>query len=66
MRPAACAVCLGKVEKLREAAFVEIADGRFAVRLDPFRMLHPEVVVDFPLHLGVGANLAREKLVWQR
>jgi len=60
------AFVLEKIDQLREAAFIEIADGRFAVRLDPFGLLHPEIVVDCPLQLGVGANLARERLVWQR
>jgi hypothetical protein len=34
------------MEKLREAAFVEMADRRIAVIVDPFR-LHPEIVMIF-------------------
>lgn len=55
-----------KVDQLREAAFIKIADRRIAVRLDPFGMLRPQIVVDLPLQLAVSSNLAREGLIWQR
>ena len=40
-----------------EARFVRIAQGAFAVWLDPFGMLDPQIVVNLLPKLGVGVDL---------
>ena len=47
------------VEQFHEAGFVRVARGAFAIRLDPFGMLNPQIVVNLLPKLGVGVNLAR-------
>ena len=47
------------IEQVHEARFVRITDGRFAIWLNPFGMLDPEVVVDLLPKLGVGVDLMR-------
>ena len=51
------------VEHLREACLVRITHGRFAIWLDPFGMLDPQVVVDLLPELGVRVNLTR-RVCW--
>jgi hypothetical protein len=45
------------VEQLHQACLVRITHGRFAIWLDPFGMLNPEVVVNLLPELGVGVDL---------
>lgn len=45
-----------RLEKLDQARLVEIAHGRFAAGLDPFRMLPAQVVVNLLLKLGHGVG----------
>ncbi len=47
------------VEQFREARLVRITLGAFAIWLDPFGMLDPQVVVNLLLKLGVGVDLVR-------
>ena len=47
------------VEQFREARLVRITDGGFAIWLDPFGMLNPQVVVNLSPELGVSVNLVR-------
>ena len=47
------------VEQFREARLVRITDGGFAICLDPFGMLNPQVVVNLLPKLGVGVDLGR-------
>ena len=44
-------------EQFREARLVRIARGTFAIGLDPFGMLDPQIVVNLLLELGVGVDL---------
>ena len=46
-------------EQFHKARLVRIAHGGFAISLDPFGMLDPEVVVNLLPKLGVGVNFAR-------
>ena len=46
-------------EQFYEARFVRIARGAFAVWLDPFGMLDPQIVVNLLPKLGVGVDLVR-------
>jgi len=46
-------------EQLREARLVRIARGTFAIGLDPFGMLDPQIVVNLFLELGVGVDLVK-------
>jgi hypothetical protein len=46
-----------EVEHFREAQLVRIARGTFAIGLDPFGMLDPQIVVNLVLELGVGVDL---------
>jgi hypothetical protein len=46
-------------ERFHEACLVGIAHGRFAIWLDPFGMLDPEIVVNLLPELGVGVDLMR-------
>ncbi len=45
------------VEHSREARVVRITHGGFAIWLDPFGMLDPQIVVNLLLELGVGVDL---------
>ena len=45
------------VEQPHQAGLVRIAHRGFAIRLDPFGMLDPEVVVNLLPELGVGVDL---------
>jgi hypothetical protein len=47
------------VEQFHEARLVRITHGAFAIGLDPFGMLDPEVVVNLLPKLGVGVDLVR-------
>jgi hypothetical protein len=46
-------------EQLREARLVRIARGTFAISLDPFGMLDPQIVVNLFLELGVCVDLVK-------
>jgi hypothetical protein len=46
-------------EQFHEPRLVNIAHGRFAIWLDPFGMLDPQVVVNLSSKFGVGINLVR-------
>jgi len=46
-------------DQLREARLVRIARGTFAISLDPFGMLDPQIVVNLLPELGVGVDLGR-------
>jgi hypothetical protein len=46
-------------EQLREAQLVRIARGTFAISLDPFGMLDPQIVVNLFLELGVCVDLVK-------
>ena len=47
------------IEQLHEARLVRITHGRFAIWLDPFGMLNPEVVVNLLPKLDVSVDLMR-------
>jgi hypothetical protein len=47
------------VEQFREARIVRITHGGFAIWLDPFGMLDPQIVVNLLPELGVGVDLVR-------
>ena len=44
-------------EQFREARLVRIARGAFAIGLDPFGMLDPQIVVNLLLEFRVGVDL---------
>jgi hypothetical protein len=44
-------------EQFPEARLVRIARGAFAISLDPFGMLGPQIVVNLLLELGVCVDL---------
>jgi hypothetical protein len=46
-------------EQFHKARFIRIARGAFAVWLDPFGMLNPQMVVNLLPKLGVGVDLVR-------
>jgi len=46
-----------RVEHFREARLVRIAPGAFAIGLDPFGMLNPQIIVNLQLELGVSVDL---------
>ena len=46
-------------EHFREARVVRITPGRFAIWLDPFGMLHPQIVVNLLLEFGVRVDWMR-------
>jgi len=53
------------VEQFHEARLVRIALWRFAIWLDPFGMLDPQVVVNLLPKLGVGTNEFHKRLcIW--
>ena len=45
------------VEQFRETRLVRITNGGFAIWLDPFRMLAPQVLVNLLPELSVGVDL---------
>ena len=47
------------VDHFREARVVRIAHGGFAIWLDPFGMLDPQIVVNLLLEFGVRVDLMR-------
>ena len=47
------------VEHFREARVVRITHGGFAIWLNPFGMLHPQVVVNLLSEFGVSVDLVR-------
>jgi len=47
-------------EQHREKRFVIITRGRFAIRLNPFRMLRAERIVHLSLKLGITRNFSDE------
>ena len=49
-----------RVEQFHEARLIRITRGTFAVWLDPFGMLDPQVVVNLLPELGVGVDLVRD------
>ena len=48
-----------RVEQFHEARLVRITRGGFAIWLDPFGMLDPQVVVNLLPELGVGVDLVK-------
>ena len=46
-------------EQFREERLVRIAPGAFAIGLDPFGMLDPQIVVNLFLELGVCVDLVK-------
>ena len=47
------------VEQFYQTRLVRITHGAFAIWLDPFGMLNPQVVVNLLPKLGVGVDLVR-------
>jgi len=47
------------VQEFREARLVSITHGGLAIRLDPFGMLDPQIVVNLLPELGIGVDLPR-------
>jgi len=47
-------------EQLRQTRLVIITRGRFAIRLNPFRMLRVERIMHLALKLGVTRNFSDE------
>jgi hypothetical protein len=47
-------------EQLRETRLVIVTHGRFAICLNPLRMLRPERIVHLALKLGVTRNFSGE------
>ena len=53
------------VEQFRKARLVRITRGGFAIWLDPFGMLAPQVVVNLLPKLGVGTSEFPKRLcIW--
>ena len=48
------------LEQVHETRFVRIAHGAFAVWLDPFGMLDPQIVVNLLPELGVSVDFVRQ------
>jgi hypothetical protein len=46
-----------RVEQFHKACLVRITHGAFAIWLDPFRMLDPQIVVNLLPKLGIGVDL---------
>jgi hypothetical protein len=44
-------------EQFHKARLVRITHGAFAIGLDPFGMLDPQIVVNLLLELGIGVDL---------
>ena len=51
-----------RIEQFHEARLVRITRGGFAILLDPFGMLDPQVVVNLFPELGVGMNLVKHEI----
>ena len=49
----------GSIEQFYETRLVQITHGTVAIWLNPFGMLHPEIVVNLLPKLGVGVDLVR-------
>jgi hypothetical protein len=49
-----------RVEQFHEARLIRITHWGFAIWLDPFGMLDPQVVVNLVQELGVGVDLVRD------
>jgi len=47
------------IELFRETRLVRITHGGFAIWLDPFGMLYPQVVVNLLREFGVSVDLVR-------
>ena len=47
------------IEQFRKASLVRITRGAFAIWLDPFGMLDPQIVVNLSPELVVGVDLMR-------
>jgi hypothetical protein len=47
------------VEDFRKTCFVPIAHGRFAIWLDPFGMLDPQIVVNLLLEFDIRVDWIR-------
>ena len=45
------------IKQFRQTRLVRITHGRFAIRLDPFRVLNPKVVVNLLPELRVSVDL---------
>jgi len=57
-------VDLGRLEEgylFRQTPVVQVAHRRLAIRPYPFRMLNTQIIMNPPLKLGVGANLASRR-----
>ena len=50
------------IEQFDQAGLISIAHWTFAVRLDPFRMLAPKIVVDLLPEFAVGVGLVRNAI----
>ena len=50
---------LQTIEQFHQARLVRITNGAFAIWLDPFGMLDPQVVMNLLLELAVGVDLMR-------
>ena len=48
-----------RVEQFHETRLVRITNGGFAIWLDPFGMLDPQVAMNLLQELGVGVDLVR-------
>ena len=51
------------IDQFHEAGVVRITNGGFAIWLNPFGMLEPQVVVNLLPKLGIGADLVRHGYV---
>ena len=54
------------IKELAQARLVKIAHWRFAVGLDPLRMLSAQVVVNLLLKLGHGVDLVADYQCFER
>ena len=48
------------IERFHQAHLVRITDAGFAIWLDPFGVLNPQVVMNLLPEFGVGMNLVRD------
>ena len=49
------------IEQFPQAHLVRITRGRFAIWLDPFRMLYPEIVVNLLPELRISVDLMMQR-----
>jgi hypothetical protein len=49
------------IEQLHQARLVRITHGRFAIWLDPFRMLYPKIVMNLLPEFGVSVDLMMQR-----